>query len=261
MVCWDDGARCTIRCGVVVATVVVLSVVAQSAGVYGQAPGYANLYNPLQVLTLDLQMDPADWTAIKNDASYSIGKPTYFWADGENKIAVSVRRKPTEAVGDKVSLKIDVNEYFNGLQWRGVKKLSLENGYGSAVVSEGFAWYLHRAAATVHPGYTPPRAAWVNVRVNGQLLGVYTSVEQPAKTFLRNHDLWVPNHSWLYKQGDIGSPELDAGSGSSPAYATLTYLPFNEKGPAPPAGYATQMQSLINMDQMLTVGAVKVVLQ
>ena len=107
----------------------------------------------------------------------------------------------------------------------------------------------------MHPGYTPPLASWVNVRVNGQLLGVYTNVEQPDKTFLRNRNLWVPNQSWLYKQGEIGPPEVEAGSGNSPTFTALSYQPF-QASPAPPAGYVTQVQSLIDMDQMLTVGAV-----
>jgi len=170
---------------------------------------------------------------------------------------VSLRRKPNLADGDKVALKIDVNQYFDNQQWHGVKKLSLENGYEKDVVSEGFAWYLHRCAGGLAGvDYRPPLAAWVNVTVNGQPLGVYANVEQPDKTFLRNRDLWVSDETWLYKQGDIGAPTLEAGTGESPAYAALDYRPFRARGSLPPAGYQTHVQSLINMAEMLTVGAV-----
>jgi hypothetical protein len=87
---------------------------------------------------------------------------------------------------------------------------------------------------------------------------LYANVEQPDKTFLRNHDLWVSEETWLYKQGDIGPPELKWGEGDSPTFEALYYRPFAPGGPDPPAGYETQMQNLIDMDQMLTVGAVNV---
>lgn len=245
------------RYRVIAAIVAALAVTAGASRLQGQVPSYSSLYDPLRVLDLNLEMDPADWNTIKNDLSYDIEKPAYFWADGENKIVVSLRRKPNLADGDKVALKIDVNQYFDNQQWHGVKKLSLENGYEKGVVSEGLAWYLHRCASAL-PGvdYRPPLAAWVNVTVNGQPLGVYANVEQPDKTFLRNRDLWISDETWLYKQGDIGAPTLEAGSGESPTYAALDYRPFQARGSLPPAGYETHVQSLIDMAEMLTVGAV-----
>ncbi|HBO45992.1 MAG TPA: hypothetical protein DD670_19125 [Planctomycetaceae bacterium] len=239
---------------IVITTLVLCFSLTASSVIQGQVPDYADLFNPLNVLNLNLEMDPVDWETIRADNTYSIHRPAYFWADGENKIIVDVKRKPTEAFGGKVSLKIDINDYFDDLQWHGVKKLSLENGADTGVVKEGLAWYLHRQAVTMHASYTPPLASWVNVTVNGQLQGVYTNVEEPDKTFLRNHDLWVPDHSWLYKQGDQGSPELVAGSGDSPTYLALNYSPFSGSA-NPPPGYETQIENLIDMRQMLIVGA------
>jgi spore coat protein CotH len=241
------------RCWAVGLVVATVTAVCQPSP--GQVPSYAALYDPLQVLNLNLEMDPADWAAVEADTNYTIHKPAYFYADGENKIVVDVRRKPTLATGDKVSLKIDVNSYFDSLQWHGVKKLSLENGNGACIVKEGLAWYLHRQATALDTSYEPPLASWVNVNVNGQRLGVYTNVEQPDKTFLRNRDLWVANDTWLYKQGDIGPPELDSGSGTSSTFKALNYKPFNGSA-SPPAGYEAQLQTFIDMPQMLTVGAV-----
>jgi len=244
-------------CRVVATVVAALILIATSGRLEGQVPSYGTLYDPLQVLNLNLEMDPSDWNTVRNDLSYDIEKPAYFWADGENKVVVSLRRKPNLANGDKVALKIDVNEYFDNQQWHGVKKLSLENGYEKNAVSEGLAWYMHRCASQLTSvDYRPPLAAWVNVTVNGQGLGLYANVEQPDKTFLRNRDLWISGETWLYKQGDIGSPTLEAGTGESPTYAALDYSPFRARGDPPPAGYETQVQSLIDMTEFLTVGAV-----
>ena len=96
----------------------------------------------------------------------------------------------------------------------------------------------------------------MNVTINGQLLGLYANVEQVDKTFVRNRDQWVSDATWLYKQGEVGPSELKSGSGDSPIYTTLDYKPFVSGGAGPPAGYETQMEDLIDMHQMLTVGAI-----
>jgi hypothetical protein len=127
----------------IAATAVSLIAIVQPARLHGQVPGYADLYDPFQVLNLNLEMDPDDWSTILNDTDYTEVRPAYFWADGESKILVSAKRKPNVANGDKIALKIDINEYFDNLRWHGIKKLSLENGYDADVVTEGFAWYLH----------------------------------------------------------------------------------------------------------------------
>jgi hypothetical protein len=223
-----------------------------------QAPSYSQLYNPFQVLNLNFEMSPEDWAAVQADDTLDLEKPAWFWADGESKMLVSVRRKSLFADSDKISLKIDVNEYFDQNIWHGVKKLSFENGFDADVVSEGFAWYLHRQAATL-PGdnYQPGHAAWVNVNLNGTPLGVYASVEQVDKRFLRNRDLWTDGQTWLYKHGDIGTQTMEEGpSQNSPTVTALNYSPFSSSNTPPPAGYEAQLESLIDMKAMLTLGAV-----
>ena len=251
-----------ICCSRAVGVAVLVLIYAQS--MWAQMPSYDNLYDPLKVLNLNVQMDPSDWAAIRNDSSYTLVKPGYLWADTESKILVSVRRKPNQADGDKVALKIDVNESFDNLRWHGVKKLSLENGFDKDVVSEGFTWYLHRQAAAADErqfGYSPSLASWVNVQVNGQRLGVYVNVEQPDLTFLRNRDMWSSGRSWLYKQGDLGPAELREGPlPGSPQFQALDYLPFdpNPNRPTPPAGQlTTELPQHIDMRSMLLMGAVE----
>ncbi len=163
---------------------------------------YHGVYNPLQVITLNLRMDNGDWSTVKSDTSYDIEVPAMFWAEDEEPILVSVRRKSADALGNKVSLKIDINEYVDQT-WSGLKKLSLENGDDVDVVAEGLAWYMQRAAAeALNNGYSPGLAAWVKLYVNGEYLGVYVNVEQPDKTFLKNRGIYTKNQTWLYKASD-----------------------------------------------------------
>ncbi|MDH3980051.1 MAG: hypothetical protein OEU91_06010, partial [Gammaproteobacteria bacterium] len=54
------------------------------------------IYNPLQMITLNLDMDPADWDTVKADTTNDIEVPALFWADGDvdepDPVLVSVRR-------------------------------------------------------------------------------------------------------------------------------------------------------------------------
>jgi hypothetical protein len=224
--------------------------------VRAQSPSYAGLYNPLNVFNLHFEMDPLDWAAVQADTTLDLEKPAWLYADGESKMLVAIRRKTLYNNGNKFGLKIDINEYFDENTWHGVKKMSLESD-AEDVISEGLAWYMHRQAATL-PGdnYRPGLAAWVNVSMNGENIGVYANVEQVDKRFLRNRDLWTSGETWLYKQGDIGPPDLEEGpSATSPTKAALNYSPFSG-ATAPPAGYEQQLETLIDMKGMLTLGAV-----
>jgi spore coat protein CotH len=249
------------------------------------AVGWPGLYDPMQVFTLHLDMDWDDWATIKGDTTYSIEVPAMLSADEEalwvggdpeKRIKVSVRRKSADVIGDKVSLKIDINEYVDQ-QWNGVKKLSLENGDDVDVVAEGFAWYLHRvAAAASNSGYNPGLAAWIRLYVNGDYVGVYLNVEQPDKTFLKNRGLYTMNETWLYKASSVGANyELKVGDPNSPTSAKLCYSPFGADGggkgkgkkgggtgttceaPEGDAAVTAELDALIDMQAMLTQGAVE----
>ena len=234
-----------------------------------RAQDWPEVFNPFQLLTLNLELSSSDWDTIRRDTTNEIEVPARFWADGETPLLVSVRRKssralPSESNPVKVGLKVDINELVDGQKWRGLTKVSLENGADSGVVEEGLAWNLHRLAAGSY-GYQAALASWVQLRVNGELVGVYVNAEQRDKQLLRNRGLWVDDETWLYDQDDIGLPVLEEGDGPDPIFNALCYSPFNTSGgkkgggacPTPSdAVLAAQLPQLINMNGMLTQGAV-----
>lgn len=247
-------------------SVIALILLIAAPGALAQA--WPDVFNPFQILTLNLQLDQQDWDTIRHDLTNEIEVPAMFWADGETPILVSVRRKssralPSEANPIKVGLKIDINELVDGQKWRSLTKVSLENGTDSGVIQEGLAWNLHRFASNSY-GYDAAFASWVQLRVNGQLIGVFVNAEQRDKQMLRNRGLWVDDETWIFDQDDIGVPEIEEGDGFSPTYNTLCYVPFRVAGkkgsgtcPTPTdAALATQLPLLINMRGMLTQGAV-----
>ena len=240
---------------------------------------WPDLYDPFTLHTLNLELvDPADLDVILYDTTFDIEVPAWFWADGDvieaDPILISVRRKSADALPNeldphKVSFKLDINEFKNepggASSWHDIKKLSLENGDDMDVVTEGFAWYLHRLASDSTLDYQTGLASWVNLYINGQYMGVYVNVEQPDKQYLKNRGLWEGgDDTWLYKMSDIDSPEAkeapedDFGNViDSPASVSLCYSPFKDKGRCDtPADFKDRLNNQINMEGMLTFGAV-----
>jgi hypothetical protein len=198
------------------------------------------VFDPFTVRTLYLELDPSDWDRVRTDvpvegdAAGQERAPAYFHGEGESAILVSVRRKgptdpalPSEGNPQKVSLKIDINEYVPGQRWNGLRKLSLEvGGAESGPLEEGFAWQVHRAAVQAGMyGYDAANSAWVKLYVNGEYKGVFTNAEQRDEQFLKNRDLYSPTNTWLYKID--GSDQLEIGVGDSPTQEHLCYAPFD----------------------------------
>lgn len=118
------------------ATTMVFVAIAMGVALCGssaQGQTWPDIFDPTQLLTLNLTMDPADWDTIRSDLTFDIDVEAQFWPDGEAPITVAVRRKSCDALPNeddpfKVSLKIDINEIVSGHKWHGLIKLSLENG-------------------------------------------------------------------------------------------------------------------------------------
>ena len=250
------------------ATAIIVAIVlctgpAQGVEIDWPEPNWLEIFEPNQLRTFYLTMDPCDWQAILHNGPgpdppdcilVEIEKPAMFWMDGEDhlKISVAVRRKkgfafPDEVNPEKVALKIDINQYYCdpceedcGLDplydpnaapdWHGLKKLSLEVNIDSIdVISEGVACNIHQMASVME-GHVGFYANWVKLYVNGNYIGIYANVEQRDKQFLRNRDLYVSHDSWLYKYADcVPDFVLKVGDDDfpkSPAVEVLSYDPF-----------------------------------
>ena len=167
----------------------------------------------------------------------------------------------------KVGLKIDINELVSGQQWHGLVKLSLENAGDIHVLYEGVAWQLHQLVADAGfygPEAFPALANWVRVYVNGELLGLYSNVEQRDTQYLRNRGIRVSGRTWLYEVDDIDGWALESGDPHSPTFLTLCYPPFAPAGKGnktacktpSDAALEAELDARIELDAMLAEAAV-----
>jgi len=205
-----------------------------------QTEGWPEVFNPFRVLTLNFAVDPADWETLRHDTNTSFPElvfraPAVMWADGEtNQLLVQIRQGkddpiPSFADPQKVGLKVDINDLVPGQEWRGLKKLSLENGNGgSGVLREAVAMNLHRLAAE-RGFYDYPNgyATWVRVVVNSNYLGLYSFPEQRDKQFLRNRGMYKPGAVWLYEYNSAPILDTTVAPTNSPTFNQLCYSPFN----------------------------------
>jgi hypothetical protein len=236
------------------------------AAVPASAQGWPEIFDPLVLRTINLQMSNEDWQTIQHDETFEIEVPTWMWLDGEAPILVSIRRKSADPLTQapnyvKVSYKIDINELVPGQNWHGLRAVSLDNGDDQDVVSEGLAWYLHRQASGPEGyGYNAGLASWVRLVINGVDTGVYVNAEQRDKRFLENRGLWINGETWLYEVEDLHGFELDEGGpGPSPAVTTLCYSPFSSPSTCAtpsPATLAAVLPGIVDMRGLLALAAV-----
>jgi hypothetical protein len=220
------------------------------------ADAWPEVYDPFRVRTLYLQMESgSSWGAVVSDNDFDNPQDAQFWTEDETPIAVTVKRKSDPAVGNKVSVKIDMNARVAGQRWHELEKLSLENGAEGGLVKEGLAWQMHRLASDAGIyNYPAAYAAWVRLVVDGQLIGVYTSVEERDDRMLKNRGMWKDKATWLYKNDP--NPELEEGSGNSPTFTHFCFSPFRSAC-AGPADFEADLTAWIDMQGMLTLGAIE----
>jgi hypothetical protein len=245
-------------------TVVVLSV-CLSAATGGALADCAPFQDPFELLDLHVEIDPADWETVRQDATFEVEKPATFRCGDEGPFPIHVRRKisyalPSDANPIKVSLKIDFDDLVPEGEWHGHRKLSLENGisdpvYPSALLREGVAWILMARAGVIAGG-----SFWARVHVNGRLLGVYTCLEQIDKSFLRRHI--GEDEGFLYKldwrSGEVRHRLTREGE-PDPYDAALCYLPFDTVCPPPEEGIASLREHL-DIHQLFTMATVNIFL-
>jgi hypothetical protein len=57
------------------------------------AQEWPEIFNPLVLRTLYLEISPGDWSIVQNDETFDVEVPALFWMEEDSPIQISVRRK------------------------------------------------------------------------------------------------------------------------------------------------------------------------
>ncbi|HEU5060394.1 MAG TPA: CotH kinase family protein [Kofleriaceae bacterium] len=142
----------------------------------------AELYDLAAFPRFEIELPPESVTALENDpATYAPGTFRYGDEVVEN-IGVRLKGEYTfRPLSQKASFKLKFDEFVPDQSFRGLKRMTLNNGFEDpSFVAERLVYLAFRNA-----DLPAPRVNSAEVTVNGQLYGVYVNIETEDKTFLR----------------------------------------------------------------------------
>lgn len=129
-----------------------------------------------------IEMDPADWQALRENFRTNQYYAANASFDGEVVEQVGVRSRGKGSRDDKKpGLRVDFNRYGKDLEFHGMKSLVLDNEIqDSSLLREALAYAVFQAM-----GIEAPQIAYARVTVNGEYWGVYAQTEDLRKSFLK----------------------------------------------------------------------------
>lgn len=161
----------------------------------------AVLFDPDRILDVAIEIDQAEWDALRAESRSHIGllagdacldepfsKPFFkhpgaVTVDGVRRAPVAIRKKGFlgSLSATKPSMKVILDAYQPGLELHGADELVLNNSIQDpSYVRQCLAYDVFRRA-----GVPAPRCNFARVSVNGEDLGLYVHVEHVGKAMLR----------------------------------------------------------------------------
>jgi spore coat protein CotH len=128
-------------------------------------------------------MDPADWTALRQNYLTNQYYAANISLDGEVVLQVGIRSRGSGSRSEtKPGLKVDFNKYIKTQEFHGYKTLVIDNlTQDPALMREKLAYAVFEAM-----GIPAPQIAHTRLTVNDEYWGVYTLVEPVSKPFLKS---------------------------------------------------------------------------
>lgn len=172
-----------------------------------------------EVIEIDIIADEQKWEDMLENAS----KEEYISADvvinGEKISTVGIRPKGNSSLNmvasdettDRFSFKIDFDQYINGQNLYGLKKLALNNMIGDASYMKEYLSY----DLISEIGVNTPAYSFANITLNGQPWGLYLAVEVLEEDFLSRY--YGSDYGNLYKpESTMGGMEKPDGMQAPP---------------------------------------------
>lgn len=162
------------------------------------------IFDTARVHTIDITMSKKDRAEQMKNPKDKTKYRTTVTIDGEKIEDVAFHTKgnsslylPISAGKDKYSYGLDFGKYTNGKTYHGLDKLDLQNNFSDGTaMKEYMAYWLFNQM-----GVKAPLASFVWLKVNGEVQGLYTALEEPGNSFL---DRIAKGKGTLYKPEDGG---------------------------------------------------------
>ena len=150
------------------------------------------LFDPMQVVEIDLAIPPASREALRADPDEYVDASFSLAAAGGTygPLAVGVRLKGSASfrtLEGKAAFKIAFDERFLGLRRLTLNKMVQD----PSMLHEALAFEVHREA-----GIASPRTGYAYVRVDGDDYGLYSNIETPDRVMLPR---WFASTTHLYE--------------------------------------------------------------
>ena len=214
-----------------------------SKSFYGISTEYENrLFDTGTVHTVEIQTDTDAWNDLKDNALYKEYYDCNVTIDGETFYHVGVRTKGNTTLiqsivreWERYSLVLNFGAFDQSQRYYGLDKVALNNNIcDSSFIRDYLCYDMMREM-----GIPTPLCSFVQVSLNGDVIGLYTAVESLAESFaLRNYGT---QHGQMYKpeQMDIagmiigteknGSIHLSELSGENGSVNACDFLGVDDK--------------------------------
>ncbi len=201
-------------------------------------PEYAEaLFDPNQIMTIDIQIDEKDWQELLDTAIEEEYYPCDLVINGITYESVGIRAKGNSSLtqvaqsdSDRYSFKFDFDQYITGQNCMGLDKFVVNNMQSDPTYMKEYLSYdlLHSI------GVPTPLYAFANIMVNGEDWGLYLAIEALEESFAERQ--FGIQHGMLYKPDNfnMGGENGEAGR-----------MPLGERNQAP----APEMNVQIEQNQ------------
>ena len=162
-------------------------------------------FEPSVLIDLDLELAPDDWQWLLANPDLEEYRPGALVVCGQRLEGVGLRfKKSTHPAADlpegypKNPMVIDLSEFAPGQKLRGLRHVNLEYGGDQMLVAERMNWETLGGF-----GLQVSRVGSARLRINGEMIGVFTNVERVDRAFADQH--FGDDDGNLYKHSYCGT--------------------------------------------------------
>ena len=173
-------------------------------------PKYAeSLFDTSYVHSINIQVDAVDWQAMLDNAMNEEYISCDITIDGETLKNVAIRPKGNTSLSnmrnmdsDRYSFKVEFDHYDDGITYKGLDKLSLNNLIQDNSYLKDYLCYR----IMQETGAVSPLCSFAYITVNGADWGLYLAIEAVEESFVKR--VYGNDYGQIYKPDsmNIGNP-------------------------------------------------------